>query len=48
MEIYVAAKAKFVAGLLAQARAERGLPPETYWDPLGHTELGFVRRGVHP
>lgn len=33
MDIYVAAKAQFVAGLLTRARAERGLPPETYWDP---------------
>jgi GrpB-like predicted nucleotidyltransferase (UPF0157 family)/quercetin dioxygenase-like cupin family protein len=33
MEVYVAAKAHFVAELLARAREERGLPPETYWDP---------------
>ena len=33
MDVYVAAKAQFVAGLLARARAERGLPPVTYWDP---------------
>jgi GrpB-like predicted nucleotidyltransferase (UPF0157 family) len=33
MDVYVAAKARFVAGLLARARAERGLPPVTYWDP---------------
>jgi GrpB-like predicted nucleotidyltransferase (UPF0157 family) len=35
MEVYVAAKAHFVAELLARAREERGLPPETYWDPEG-------------
>jgi GrpB-like predicted nucleotidyltransferase (UPF0157 family) len=33
MEFYVAAKARFVADLLAAARKERGMPPETYWDP---------------
>jgi len=33
MDFYVAAKAKFVSELLTRARAERGLPPETYWDP---------------
>lgn len=33
MEFYVAAKARFVAELLATARQERGLPPETYWVP---------------
>ncbi len=35
LEAYVAAKASFVAELLTRARAERGLPPETYWDPEG-------------
>ena len=30
---YVAAKATFVAEVLTAARAKRGLPPETYWDP---------------
>jgi GrpB-like predicted nucleotidyltransferase (UPF0157 family) len=33
MDVYVAAKAKLVAELLTRARAEYGLPPETYWDP---------------
>jgi GrpB-like predicted nucleotidyltransferase (UPF0157 family) len=33
MDVYVAAKAEFVAGLLTRARAERGLPAETYWEP---------------
>jgi GrpB-like predicted nucleotidyltransferase (UPF0157 family) len=33
MDVYVAAKAEFVAGLLRRARAERGLPPVTYWEP---------------
>lgn len=33
MDFYVAAKASFVAGLLTRARAERGLPPVTYWQP---------------
>jgi GrpB-like predicted nucleotidyltransferase (UPF0157 family) len=33
MDVYVAAKAELVAELLARARAERGLPPATYWDP---------------
>ena len=33
MDVYVAAKATFVAELLTRARAERGLPPETYWSP---------------
>jgi GrpB-like predicted nucleotidyltransferase (UPF0157 family) len=31
--VYVAAKAELVAELLSRARAERGLPPETYWQP---------------
>jgi GrpB-like predicted nucleotidyltransferase (UPF0157 family) len=35
MEVYVAGKASFVAELLTRARRERGLPPETYWNPLG-------------
>jgi len=34
MDVYVAAKAKFVGELLTRARAERGLVPATYWDPL--------------
>jgi GrpB-like predicted nucleotidyltransferase (UPF0157 family)/quercetin dioxygenase-like cupin family protein len=33
IDIYVAAKARLVAELLTRARAERGLPPVTYWDP---------------
>jgi len=33
MDVYVTAKAKLVADLLTQARAARGLPPETYWQP---------------
>ena len=33
MERYVAMKADHVATLLTRARAERGLPPEVYWDP---------------
>jgi len=33
IDVYVAAKASFVAELLTQARADRGLSPETYWDP---------------
>jgi GrpB-like predicted nucleotidyltransferase (UPF0157 family)/quercetin dioxygenase-like cupin family protein len=33
MEVYVGAKARLVGELLARAREERGLPPETYWAP---------------
>ncbi len=33
LDVYVAAKASLVAELLTRARADRGLPPETYWDP---------------
>ena len=33
MDVYVAAKAGLVAELLTRARAERGLPPATYWAP---------------
>jgi GrpB-like predicted nucleotidyltransferase (UPF0157 family) len=33
MDVYVALKAAFVAELLTEARAERGLPPATYWVP---------------
>ncbi|HVB01287.1 MAG TPA: GrpB family protein [Acidimicrobiales bacterium] len=33
MDVYVAAKAAFVAQLLTRARAERGLPPVAYWIP---------------
>jgi GrpB-like predicted nucleotidyltransferase (UPF0157 family) len=34
IDVYVAAKAALVAELLTRARQERGLPPETYWDPF--------------
>jgi GrpB-like predicted nucleotidyltransferase (UPF0157 family) len=33
MDVYTAAKAKLVAELLTRARAERGLPPASYWEP---------------
>jgi GrpB-like predicted nucleotidyltransferase (UPF0157 family) len=33
MDVYVAAKARFVAELLTKAREERGLPAAEYWDP---------------
>ena len=33
IDVYVAAKAALVAELLTCARAERGLPAVTYWDP---------------
>ncbi|MGC2485809.1 MAG: GrpB family protein [Acidimicrobiales bacterium] len=33
MDVYVAAKAQFVAGVLARAREERGLAPVAYWVP---------------
>jgi GrpB-like predicted nucleotidyltransferase (UPF0157 family) len=33
IDVYVAAKASFVADLLRRARAERGLPEAEYWDP---------------
>lgn len=33
IDVYVAAKAAFVADLLTRARAERGFPPATYWIP---------------
>ena len=33
MDVYVAAKARFVADLLSRARAERGLEPASYWIP---------------
>lgn len=33
MDVYVAAKAHMVAGLLARAREERQLEPATYWIP---------------
>lgn len=33
MDVYVAAKASFVADLLARARAELGLEPASYWEP---------------
>lgn len=35
IDVYVAAKANFVADLLTRARAERGFEPESYWDPEG-------------
>ena len=35
IDVYVAAKANFVAALLTRARAERGFEPESYWDPEG-------------
>jgi GrpB-like predicted nucleotidyltransferase (UPF0157 family) len=35
IDVYVAGKAGFVAELLTRARAERGLLPESYWDPGG-------------
>jgi GrpB-like predicted nucleotidyltransferase (UPF0157 family) len=37
IDSYVALKAEYVAGLLTRARAERGLPPATYWDPYAGT-----------
>lgn len=37
IDFYVAAKAGLVAELLTRARALKGLPPETYWDPLDET-----------
>jgi len=33
IDVYVAAKAELVAELLTTARAERGLPAATYWEP---------------
>jgi GrpB-like predicted nucleotidyltransferase (UPF0157 family) len=33
MDVYVAAKAEFVADLLTRARPERGFPPASYWQP---------------
>jgi GrpB-like predicted nucleotidyltransferase (UPF0157 family) len=33
IDVYLAGKARFVAGLLKRAREERGLPPVTYWGP---------------
>ena len=33
MDIYVAAKAAFVANVLTRARRVQGLPPVDYWDP---------------
>jgi GrpB-like predicted nucleotidyltransferase (UPF0157 family) len=35
MDVYVAAKAAFVADLLRRARAERDLPEAEYWNPSG-------------
>lgn len=34
MDVYVAAKAELVAELLTRARADRGLPPVSYWRPF--------------
>jgi GrpB-like predicted nucleotidyltransferase (UPF0157 family) len=33
MDVYVAAKARFVADILTRARADRGLEPASYWVP---------------
>jgi len=33
MDVYVAAKARFVADLLTRAREDRGLEPASYWVP---------------
>jgi GrpB-like predicted nucleotidyltransferase (UPF0157 family) len=33
LEVYLAAKAAFVADVLRRARDARRLPPVTYWDP---------------
>lgn len=33
MDVYVAAKARFLADLLTRARADRGLEPASYWIP---------------
>lgn len=33
MDVYVAAKARLVAELLARGRAERGMPAAEYWEP---------------
>jgi len=33
MDVYVAAKAHFVAGVLTRARVDRGLEPASYWLP---------------
>ncbi len=33
MDVYVGAKAQFVAGVLTRAREERGLAPVEYWVP---------------
>jgi GrpB-like predicted nucleotidyltransferase (UPF0157 family) len=35
MDVYVAAKASFVAELLTRARVARGYPPTEYWTPEG-------------
>jgi GrpB-like predicted nucleotidyltransferase (UPF0157 family)/mannose-6-phosphate isomerase-like protein (cupin superfamily) len=42
MDVYVAAKARLVAELLARARRERDLPPVGYWDPFSD------RQGTDP
>ena len=44
MDLYVAAKAAFVAELLTRARAERGMPPATYWTPDVALPLTTTRR----
>jgi GrpB-like predicted nucleotidyltransferase (UPF0157 family)/quercetin dioxygenase-like cupin family protein len=33
IDVYLSAKAQLVAELLARARAERGFPPVSYWEP---------------
>jgi GrpB-like predicted nucleotidyltransferase (UPF0157 family) len=38
IDVYVAAKAAFVAELLTRARLEAGLPPVAYWEPELTTE----------
>jgi GrpB-like predicted nucleotidyltransferase (UPF0157 family) len=43
IDAYVAAKASFVAGLLARARAERGFPPAAYWSPMTPGDAGRQR-----
>jgi GrpB-like predicted nucleotidyltransferase (UPF0157 family) len=40
LDYYVAAKASFVAELLARARAERGLPEVSYWQPVLPSQPG--------
>jgi GrpB-like predicted nucleotidyltransferase (UPF0157 family)/quercetin dioxygenase-like cupin family protein len=33
MDVYLAGKARFVAGMLRRAREKRGFPPVDYWEP---------------